>query len=69
LIIPQELHDKLIKQKVNDVNQRGIGRKVFLGKSKTIIKDFIVLRERSQLSFKTTVSPQLILLHIPRILL
>jgi len=53
LIIFQELHAEPLERKVNDVNQITIERKTFVARSITIIKHFLVLRERTQLSFKT----------------
>jgi len=53
LIIFQELHDEPLERKINDVNQITIERKTFVVRSITIIKHFLVLREREALSFKT----------------
>jgi len=53
LIIFQELHGEPLERKVNVVNQITIKRKTFVRRSLTIINQFLVLGERTHLSFKT----------------
>ena len=54
LIIFQVSHDELLERKVNAVNPITIKRKAFVRRLATvIIRPFLVLMEREQLSFKT----------------
>ena len=64
LIIFQVSHDEFLERNVDNVHLVRTKSKAFVRRNLMIIIDLSVLIERAQLSLKTTLSPQIVSMHI-----